>query len=125
MIDEERLIREILVSKKAKCCYCLECEHGKISDKCTKREISIGDLISIIEKLPKVGKWIPVSERLPEVNKSVLATYHRSWNNSVLVNRAQRLDNDWWELDFGGICRQNSVLAWMPSPDPYEKEGKA
>ena len=69
------------------------------------------------------AEWIPISERLPDVNEPLLITYHRHWDDTRRVNRAHRIDDNWWELDFGGICRQNEVLAWMPLPEEYKGEG--
>ena len=54
-------------------------------------------------------KWIPVEERLPEYGKEVL-TYHS--HGDFYVNHLIDDENAEWFWD--------SVIAWMPLPEPYE-----
>lgn len=63
--------------------------------------------------------WIPVSERLPEDEYSVLITD----GYMVTVGWLGRDSQEWYT----GLVRwsekyQNSVLAWMPLPEPYKEE---
>lgn len=65
------------------------------------------------------ARWIPCSERLPEPYKKVLVS--TKFGMEVA-----------WTTDDSGNCWLTSVLvlggdevfAWMPLPNPYEKEDK-
>ena len=65
-------------------------------------------------------KWIPVSERLPEKSTWVLVTCKNPdgyiFLDIKLINRYTEL----WDGDEDFI---GTVLAWMPLPEPYKKEG--
>ncbi len=63
-------------------------------------------------------RWIPVTERLPEVGRYVIAT--TSW---AFVTKAVYF-GERWEID-GLDYKRSSVVAWMPLPEPYRKEGEA
>lgn len=75
--------------------------------------------IEALKKQRPHGEWIPCSDRLPEKQ----GQYYVSGGDKV------------WICDFlifsnfkGGWCNDVSnpvVTAWMPLPEPYEKEGEA
>lgn len=72
-----------------------------------------------IEALEKQSKWIPVSERLPEEGKDVLITILLR-NGVKAVEKSKRADVTMWR----GFGRDVNVIAWMPLPEPYKKEGE-
>lgn len=97
--------------------------------------LTLGDVRDAAEQLAEEykGGWIPCSERLPEerdyydgyVEPSdavlVFTKYgdckvSRYWGN----RRNQRDYYDWVDIKY----RTNDVLAWMPLPSPYQKEGE-
>lgn len=72
--------------------------------------------IATIINLPSVEnkeEWIPVSERLPEKNvKDYLACCEDGYVATIMY------DNGSW------LINGNNVIAWMPLPEPYKKEGE-
>ena len=58
--------------------------------------------------------WISVSERLPEVHKEVLVTVKDDSADSPIYYTSV----GWY---CGGIwVVKNTVIAWMPLPEPYK-----
>lgn len=60
--------------------------------------------------------WIPVSERLPERYKVVIVTDIETSD----TYQSRYIGNGYWECDNGTL--KNRIIAWMPLPEPYEKE---
>lgn len=69
------------------------------------------------------GGWIPCSERLPEGEQFVLVTYKTTDRIHVCQYHEDGSRNQWYSLN--DMCRahNNVVVAWMPLPEPYRKEG--
>ena len=67
-------------------------------------------------------QWIPCSERLPEKNVWVLVTFMMA-NGEVDIDimRINRWDSAWETRDFDMAYRE-TVVAWMPLPEPYGGE---
>ncbi len=62
------------------------------------------------------NEWIPCSERLPEHNDFVL-TYRPSLVMKMFVDRyAEYYGDERWQYG------HDSVVAWMPLPEPYVEE---
>lgn len=85
----------------------------EFADRCKKCGAKYGRLLN--------QKWIPVSERLPEENKWVLVTVVQG---SVRYVEIMRIDK------YKGMFTDNvgyyydSVIAWMPLPEPYKAESE-
>ena len=113
---------------------------------------SCGDGILIcmaaVAKAPTVearphGEWIPIDERLPEDDKEVLVYVRRkdgekSEMNGLHIARKHQMEGDpegnnnfWgipvapceWRIEGWSYFFEPEVLAWMPLPEPYKKEG--
>lgn len=73
-------------------------------------------------KLPSVTpkteqRWISCSERLPEEYGKYLVTKHTfGWN------REEYVSNDIAYFDNDGFHKADTVIAWMPLPEPYKAE---
>lgn len=62
--------------------------------------------------------WIPCSERLPDVDVEVLTT--TDWSDVLIA----WLNKDGaWETE-EHILANDEILAWMPLPKPYRKDGE-
>ena len=76
------------------------------------------EILDIIENMPPAQQWIPVSERLPEKEGYYLLTVKSliAEAGSIVISRPYN--------GRGGFCDVywNSVVAWMPKPEPF-KEG--
>lgn len=68
------------------------------------------------------SNWIPVSERLPDVGEDVL-TYGRFDEQEILALYEETSDEMFWLDENGYNCELDYVLAWMPLPTPYRKDG--
>ena len=63
-------------------------------------------------------RWIPVTERLPKVFKAVIVS-----TSGDAVTTAFMLPNkNWVDLDGEKFCVADTVVAWMPFPEPYKED---
>ena len=77
------------------------------------------------------GEWIPVSERLPEekINpntrdfEEVLCT--TTWGDVRHYKYGKPKGHDKAHFWYGFGIMDKEVIAWMPLPEPYKKEGEA
>ncbi len=67
------------------------------------------EMVSLAIKAIKNSSWIPVSEKIPET--------HGYYLTSTIYNQVYC---DYWNGDC--FDRTETVLAWMPLPEPYTKE---
>lgn len=86
-------------------------------------------------------QWIPCSERLPEEDGEYLVLYHTRSAYKPYVYDVISFANDLYKIDEYdfydekgqkgwfyydreyGYCEDDSVIAWMPLPEPYRGEG--
>ena len=83
-----------------------------------RKWLALDRAIKALKERPQ-GKWIPVSERLPDLWEVVLVT-----DECGYVFEYERRISD----EEGNVCEEWSflgrkIIAWMPLPDPYRKEG--
>ena len=66
--------------------------------------------------------WIPCSERLPEENGQYLITVrykHVDGYEDVYAEHGDWCDGNWDMFCFGHCGEVESILTWMPLPEPY------
>ena len=101
------------------------------------RPNAIDAILNMVNDMPSVTltqkkhdrptRWIPVSERLPEDHKDVLV-YTEDDNITIACYNSHKLPfNDkpigWgYTPKVGYIKSSESVIAWMPLPQPYEPQ---
>lgn len=77
------------------------------------------------------GEWVPVSKRLPEekINpitndfEDVLCT--TIWGDVRHYRYGKPIKHDKAHFWYGLEIMDKDVIAWMPLPEPYKKEGEA
>lgn len=67
------------------------------------------ELTDAIKQVPSAQQWILVSERFPEEGNPYII-YHESFG----IRIDTRINGEW--KTYG----EDTVLAWMPLPEPYE-----
>lgn len=79
-----------------------------------------------IDRNLKEPQWIPCSERLPKAGEYVgnVAKYYLVQNEygDMLVARYTH-SGDWEQIYQLKLC-DDEIVAWMPLPEPYKKEGE-
>lgn len=93
--------------------------------------IRVMDLIKSMLSVEPEQRWIPVSERMPENDNEVLITVWDAEDDYADVYKGFYQDHEWWTQWCHGClkikdepCGENIVIAWMPLPAPYRKEGE-
>ena len=80
-------------------------------------------LAMAIEALSAEAEWIPVSERLPKARESVILSTKECtgegcyWETTKhhVIWKGYRWNATYWD---------DEVIAWMPLPEPYRKDGE-
>lgn len=110
-------------------------EFKKTDDGLLEALISIGQTNEALKQLPPVQpeqRWIPVTERLPEednwlgcswgqFSSDVLVSILNSDDEDAWLDISHTIDGE-WALELPRYCE---IIAWMPLPAPYRKEGEA
>ena len=95
-------------------------------------ERKIADLHKMVNYLlsQPEQRWIPVTERLPEdeyvlISKKPTKISGDKWSVAMAIRTADPRSGiiQWRDSGFG-IIQDDKVLAWMPLPEPYRKEGE-
>lgn len=96
----------------------------------------VADVLEMLEQLQgdleqdeKENGWIPVSERLPEEDGRYLVTFksgikirmvgYGSCKRTVL---GYPIGHGWYSLEEAQYYAEDSIIAWMPLPEPYEED---
>ena len=103
---------------------------------------SIEKVIETIYECEEKPQWIPCRERLPVEDGESLVLYNIRSRYKPYVYDVMSFANDLYQIDeydFSdkkgqkgwfycdrdyGYCEDNSVLAWMPLPEPYKGDGQ-
>lgn len=108
MIDEVRLIEDIHAYFRKK----IDADETEIID---HDILTLNkEICKIVHEQHKVNEWIPCSERLPEIEEYILMSFR---NLDVAIGFRSNTENYWY---YGGqYLTHDSVVAWMPLPEPY------
>lgn len=75
----------------------------------------------------KMGDWIPCNKKLPEEDGQYLITVKyepEEGHENIYTEHGEWFNGNWDKCFFYGYCgKVESILAWMPMPDPYREEG--
>ena len=108
---------------------CFECP---LSHGCPKiKSCTNGQAIEYASQIPNdcplsaqpETHWIPCCERLPEENGQYLITVrykHVDEYEDVYAEHGDWCDGNWDMFCFGHCGEVESILAWMPLPEPYQ-----
>lgn len=109
MIDEVRLIEDIKDDAKRMLAHVFgEVPSEFIDDYLKQMEWLINDQ-------QKISEWIPCSERMPEIEEYILMSLK---NLDVAIGFRSNTEDYWY---YGGqYLSYDSVVAWMPLPEPYK-----
>lgn len=89
-------------------------QEGKCSEDHRQLAEWLKELKALREQKRSRGEWIPVEERLPRYNEYVLV-YRPEMAIKIIVDC---YDEGWT------YSKDDAVVAWMPLPEPYKKEGE-
>ena len=78
----------------------------------------------IHDALSAEAGWIPCIERLPKRDELVLVTYKTTDRIHLCKYIDDGSENPWWSYIDDCCAWNNVVLAWMPLPKPYRKDGE-
>ena len=98
--------------------------------------VTARDFLEMIEQLQedlehdeKENCWIPVSKRLPEEDGRYLVTFkngikvcmvgYGSCKRTVL---GYPIGHGWYSLEEAQYYAEDSIIAWMPFPEPYKED---
>lgn len=91
------------------------------------------DLIGDIQSLPSAdAEWIPCSERLPKAEDMYQPPEQRylcqleayGVRKFCVLSRLKGAVSPFWDW-YGIAVYDSDVIAWMPLPEPYRKDGEA
>ena len=69
-------------------------------------------------------EWIPVSKRLPKDEQEVLITYKINVKHHVWSGIWDELHCRFYDKKYRNYMSVDSVIAWMPLPEPYKAESE-
>ena len=113
-----RLIDADALVEKLKKLYAVAFAEGDSAYHSAYRGLAI-----IVDDAPTVGEWIPVSERLPSQTGEYLVTVY--FEGCIWTDKFEytpTLDGGWRDNETNPqvIDWNDSVIAWMPLPEPYK-----
>ena len=85
-------------------------------------------LTELLERRKAKPQWIQCSERLPEEDGQYLITVkYKHVNDSyedVYAEHGEWYEGRWDMFCFGHCGEVEDIIAWMPLPKPWKKEGQ-
>ena len=93
------------------------------------REVTLADVTEALGDTPTIDaepQWIPTSERLPDENGQYLITVKYApvdGYDDIYTEHGEWTDGKWDMFMFGHCGEVESILAWMPLPEPYNDCG--
>ena len=89
----------------------------------------VNSLLNDLERAEKENGWIPVSERLPEEDGTYLVTFKNGikvcmvgYGSCARTVLGYPIGHGWYSLEEAQYYAEDSIIAWMPLPKPYEED---
>lgn len=85
----------------------------------------LDDWINSLPSAQPEPRWIPCSERLPEESGQYLITvkYEHVDGYEDIYDEHGDWDGEEWDMFCFGHCgKVESIIAWMPLPEPYRED---
>ena len=87
---------------------------------------NIANCVKDMPTIESEPQWIPCSERLPVEDGEYLITVkyeHVDGHEDIYSEHGDWDDGKWDMFSFGHCGKVESIIAWMPLPEPYREEG--
>ena len=120
-------MKKKLVEKLNKITFKAEVRNSGYKGTRTEKMLRYEDVVSIINKQPKVSEWIPVSERLPNEEEFISAYLRKKYVAEfiVMIKGANRPTTLYFTRSgkwFDEKRNTYDVIAWQPLPEPYQND---
>lgn len=86
-------------------------------------------LLADLEQEEKENGWIPVSQRLPEKDGRYLVTFKNGikvcmvgYGSCMRTALGYPIGHGWYSLEEAQYYAEDSIIAWMPLPEPYKED---
>jgi hypothetical protein len=102
-------------------------EDAKAYGECEAELNRLNDLVSWLTELKErreADEWVPMSERLPDKTGWYLVTCHAYGGGRVVFEEGYRKPENYWTGRdiFKKQFDNEDIIAWRPTPVPYEGE---
>lgn len=89
----------------------------------------VNTLLNDLEQDEKENGWIPVSQRLPEKDGRYLVTFKNGikvcmvgYGSCMRTALGYPIGHGWYSLEEAQYYAEDSIIAWMPLPEPYKED---
>lgn len=104
---------------------CKTCQYDKM---CIRKELLMCPTYNCFSYKPAPQpsrEWIPCSERLPKRDELVLISFRVGGEVHFCKYLDDGSENSWWSYIHDCCVWNEDIIAWMPLPEPYMKDGES